>query len=102
MRTSKDWTDAMILLKSLIAGGTGLLMYTGAGCFSPTIIEDDGDQVTLKYGPWATAGEVQSKADAMCAAYDREALLHTDVPDDFEDNFRRATFDCVPPEAPIT
>ncbi len=92
----------MLLSKSIIVAGTGLLMQAGAGCFSPTIVADDGDIVTLKYGPWATVSEVHSKADAMCGEYDKIAELSVDVEDTFEPGFRYATFDCVEDDTPIT
>lgn len=92
---------AMILSKTIITAGTGLLMYTGAGCFSPTIVEDNGEMVTLKYGPWATKGEIHAKADAMCGEYDKIAELASDVEADLEPGFFYATFECIEDE-PIT
>ncbi len=92
----------MILTKSIITAGTGLLMYTGAGCFAPTIVTDDGEVVTLKYGPWATQSEVIAKADAMCAEYDKIAKLAVDVEAELEPSFRYATFDCIEDEPPVT
>ena len=91
----------MILTKSIIGAGTGLLMYTGAVCFAPTIVQDDGEVVTLKYGPWATQSEIAAKAEAMCAEYEKVAELTTDVVDDLEPSFRYATFECLEDE-PVT
>ncbi len=84
----------MILTKSLIAVAAGLIMQAGAGCFSPTILEDNGEIVTLRYGPWATAWEIASKAEKMCEEYDRAAELVADVESLAEPNFREATFVC--------
>jgi hypothetical protein len=92
----------MILTKSIITAGTGLLMYTGAGCFAPTIVEDDGNVVTLKYGPWATQSEILAKADAMCGEYDKVAELTADVEIDLEPGFHYATFSCLADEPPVT
>jgi len=92
----------MILTKSIIAAGTGLLMHTGAGCFAPTIVTDDGDIVTLKYGPWATLSEIASKAETICAEYDRVAELSVNVEADLEPGFFYATFDCLEDEPPVT
>lgn len=92
----------MILTKSIFSAGAGLLMYTGAGCFAPTIVEDDGNVVTLKYGPWATQSEIIAKADAMCAEHDKFAELVVDTEADLEPGFRYATFDCLSDEAPVT
>ena len=92
----------MILLKTLAAAG--LLVQAGAGCLAPTVLVDNGEVVTLKFGAWETVWELQGRADALCAAHDgdKEAVLHSDLPDDFDPNFRHATFDCVGPEAPAT
>lgn len=87
----------MILAKSLFAGA-GMLVYAGAGCFSPTILEDNGEIVMLRYGPWATVGEVSAKADAMCGEYDRAAALVADAESLAEPGFREATFACVDPD----
>ena len=92
----------MILTKLIITTGTGLLMYTGAGCFAPTIVADDGDVVTLKYGPWASQSEIIAKADAMCAEYDKIAELTTDLEIDLEPGFHYATFECLADEPPTT
>ena len=91
----------MILTKSTIAAGTGLLMYTGAGCFAPTIVQDDGEVVTLKYGPWATQSEIIAKAEAMCAEYDKIAELTENVEIELEPGFHYATFDCLEDD-PVT
>lgn len=92
----------MILSKSIITAGAGVLMYTGAGCFSPTIIEDDGEVVTLKYGPWAAKSEIFAKADSMCAEHGKAAELAADVEADLEPGFYYATFDCIEDDAPVT
>lgn len=92
----------MILSKSIVVAGAGLLMQTGAGCFAPTIIADDGNIVTLKYGPWATVSEIHSKADAICGEYDKIAELAVDVEDTFEPGFRYATFDCIDDDPSVT
>ena len=91
----------MILTKSIITAGAGLLMYTGAGCFAPTIVADDGEVVTLKYGPWATQSEIIAKADSMCAEHDKVAELAVDIEADLEPGFRYATFECLEDE-PVT
>ncbi len=85
----------MIVAKSIVAAATGLLTYVGAGCFSPTILEDDGQVVILRYGPWATVSEIGAKAESICASYDREAELVVDVESLAEPHFREATFACV-------
>lgn len=87
----------MFIAKSIVAAGTGLLMHVGAGCFSPTILEDDGETVTLRYGPWATVVEISSKAEHMCAEHGRDAHLVADTESLAEPNFREATFACVEP-----
>ena len=69
----------MIVSKFLLTVGASLFVQAGAGCFSPTIIEDDGEVVILRYGPWATASEVASKAERMCAEHDRDAELVADL-----------------------
>ena len=92
----------MILLKTLAGAGAGLLMQVGAGCFAPTVLVDDGQVVALKYGPWASVGEIQRTADALCAAHDKHAVLREDVAADLDPSFRRATFDCAAAEAPLT
>ena len=86
----------MFITKSVIAAGTGILMYAGAGCISPTIVEDNGDVVTLKYGPWETAHELLGRADALCDAHDKTARLARDASADLDPPFRYATFDCMP------
>ena len=85
----------MIVSKFLLAVGASLFVQAGAGCFSPTIIEDDGEVVILRYGPWATASEVASKAERMCAEHDRDAELVADAEALAEPNFREATFACI-------
>ncbi len=85
----------MIVSKFFLAAGAGLLIQAGAGCFSPTIVEDDGEVVILRYGPWATVSEVASKARHICAEHDREAELVADAEALTEPNFREATFACV-------
>ena len=92
----------MIVMKSIAAAGVGLLAHVGAGCFSPTILEDDGEVVTLRYGPWATAPEVGVKAERMCAEYDRSAELVADVESLAEPSFREATFACIDPGVDAT
>ncbi len=92
----------MILTKLTISAVSGLLMYTGAGCFSPTIVEDNGEVVTLKYGPWETPHELQGRADLLCSAHDKVAELASDTAADLDPTFRFATFDCVPTETPTT
>ena len=92
----------MIVAQSVVLAGAGLLMQVGAGCFSPTILEDDGEVVTLRYGPWATVSEIGAKAEHMCGEYDREAELVVDMESLTEPNFREATFACVEPELGTT
>jgi len=92
----------MILTKSIITAGTGLLMYTGAGCFAPTIVADDGNVVTLKYGPWATISEIYAKADSMCAEHDKVAELSVNEEAELEPGFYYATFECLEDEPPVT
>lgn len=89
----------MISIITTISAGAGLLMYVGAGCFAPTIIEDDGDVVILKYGPWDTAHEVFGRAEMLCDAYDKTAEPVSDEAIDLEPDFRYATFDCVSAES---
>lgn len=92
----------MILFKTLTAAGAGLLMQVGAGCFAPTVLVDDGETVALKYGRWESTWEVQGRAEALCAAHGKAAVLREDVAADLEPDFRRATFDCVAGEEPLT
>jgi hypothetical protein len=89
-------------MKPLVVAGAGLLMQTGAGCLTPTIVADDGDMIMLKYGAWDSLAEVQRKAEAMCAEDGRVAYLSADIVDDFEPVFRYATFDCIGDEPPST
>lgn len=90
----------MIIIKTLTAAG--MLVYAGAGCFAPTIVENDGMVVTLKYGSWATPHEVNGRAASLCAAHDKIARLVDDTEAELEPPFRYATFECVSPEAPTT
>lgn len=92
----------MIVAKSIVAAGAGLLMQAGAGCFSPTILEDDGEVVILLYGPWATVSEIGAKAEHMCAEHDREAELVFDTESFIEPSFREATFACIDPDLGAT
>lgn len=92
----------MILLKTLAGAGAGLLMQVGAGCLAPTVLVDDGTMVALKYGQWESVWELQGRADALCAAHGKEAVLRDDVAADLDPNFRRAVFDCVAAETPLT
>lgn len=87
----------MFVAKSIVVAGAGLLMQVGAGCFSPIILEDDGETVTLRYGPWATVAEIGPKAEHLCAEHGRDAELVTDAESLAEPNFREATFACVEP-----
>ncbi|MBL29043.1 MAG: hypothetical protein CMM50_16010 [Rhodospirillaceae bacterium] len=82
----------MIVMMTL-AAGTGLLMQVGAGCFSPTIVSNDSEAVSLKYGPYETFTEVQGKAKTMCAVHDKTAALIME--EEIEDGFRVAHFACV-------
>ncbi len=92
----------MISLATAISAGAGLLIHVGAGCFAPTIVEDDGNVVVLKYGPWDTAHEILGRADALCDAYGKIAEPVSDEAVDLEPDFRYATFDCVSEELPST
>jgi hypothetical protein len=88
----------MLLMKAVATAG--MLIYAGAGCMSPTIVENTPDVVAFKYGPWETPHELYGRANALCADYDREALMADDYESDLEPNFRIIVFDCV--EAPTT
>ena len=90
----------MLIIKMLTAAG--MLVYAGAGCFAPTIVENDGTVVTLKYGSWETPHEVNGRVAALCAAHDKIARLVDDYEAVLEPPFRYATFDCVSPEEPTT
>ena len=86
----------MFAIKAATVAGT-LLLQTGAGCFSPTILAYDASTVVLKYGPWATVSEIQGKADQLCGEHDKLAQLVADEDELLEPGFRTATFACLGP-----
>jgi len=63
----------MIATAKFIAAASGLLMYAGAGCFAPTVVSEDAEQVVLKAGPWDTEGELQGRADQLCGRHGKAA-----------------------------
>lgn len=90
----------MLIIKTPTAAG--MLVHAGAGRFAPTIVENDGTVVTLKYGSWETPHEVNGRAASLCAAHDKIARLVDDYEAELEPPFRSATFECVSPQTPTT
>lgn len=89
----------MILLKPFVAAGVGALIQAGAGCLAPTVLENDGAVVVLKYGTWETAHELQGRAAALCAGHGKVARLAADEAVAREPLFRTVTFDCLQPSS---
>lgn len=89
----------MILLKPIVSAGFGALVYAGAGCLAPTVLQNDGEVVVLKYGTWETAHELEGRAAALCDLHGKVARLAADEAVARDPLFRTATFDCLPPQS---
>ena len=87
----------MIVSKFLLTVGASLFVQAGAGCFSPTIIEDgrrSGDPALRSMGDGRPRW--RPRHERMCAEHDRDAELVRGPSEALaEPNFREATFACI-------